>query len=420
MASRLGADVDDVRIHTDPAAAASARAVRANAYTVGRHIVFAPGAYKPDTDDGTRLLGHELAHVGQDRVSGAGRAVHRDGPSQGPITARSIFPYEQNQRVTVNHLIPDLLLNMIEGKNPALGGMFRQLVARTATVTTSTDDLVEAVIDVEPATTDRPARGSLAMRLVRSGSTFDLEFFEIDAQGNRTSLPGLPGLAARREGSSIALTGKVEGIDVGFVVGRGQNERETRLRATSPMELDLLSIESLGSARAGSAQERRIVSEAARSIGSARRTPRQRLSVSGGGLVLGSEPIAPLLGASWQMSFVPIRSLGSLGQVPIEVQLQYAPSRDFFARISSGAELSLAPLVPVNVRLVAGVAAASVHAEPGAPEAGRRVLLGPTVGGGLGYERGWFRTEVRYEYLWSLLERSPSAHALSLRIGAAF
>jgi hypothetical protein len=48
------------------------------------------------------------------------------------------------------------------------------------------------------------------------------------------------------------------------------------------------------------------------------------------------------------------------------------------------------------------------------------VLLGPSVGGGIGYERGWFRTEVRYEYLWNLLEQSPSAHALSLRIGAAF
>jgi hypothetical protein len=70
------------------------------------------------------------------------------------------------------------------------------------------------------------------MRLVRSGSTFDLEFLEIDDQGNRTSLPGLPGLAARRAGSSIALTGSGEGIDVGFVVGPVSKDREIRLRAT--------------------------------------------------------------------------------------------------------------------------------------------------------------------------------------------
>lgn len=62
---RFGRDFGSVRIHTGERAAASARAVQATAYTVGRDIVFARGAYAPGTPAGLRLLAHELAHVVQ-------------------------------------------------------------------------------------------------------------------------------------------------------------------------------------------------------------------------------------------------------------------------------------------------------------------------------------------------------------------
>ncbi|HVN06233.1 MAG TPA: DUF4157 domain-containing protein [Bryobacteraceae bacterium] len=52
-----------VRVHTDSQAAESARAVHADAYTVGSHIVFAPGQYAPATSAGRSLLAHELTHV---------------------------------------------------------------------------------------------------------------------------------------------------------------------------------------------------------------------------------------------------------------------------------------------------------------------------------------------------------------------
>src|SRR5919204_2854315 len=58
MEARFGADFSHVRIHQGTAAAASARAVDALAYTVGSHIVFGEG--QPATG---RLLAHELAHV---------------------------------------------------------------------------------------------------------------------------------------------------------------------------------------------------------------------------------------------------------------------------------------------------------------------------------------------------------------------
>src|SRR5213078_2012377 len=65
--AKLGHDFSDVRVHLDDAAAASAEAISANAYTSGREIVFAAGRYAPETPGGLRLLGHELAHVVQQR-----------------------------------------------------------------------------------------------------------------------------------------------------------------------------------------------------------------------------------------------------------------------------------------------------------------------------------------------------------------
>jgi hypothetical protein len=78
MSPRLGHDFSDVRIHTDARADASARAVGAWAYTVGRDVVFASGRYQPGAEDGRRLIAHELAHVAQQGASP--HVVRRDGP----------------------------------------------------------------------------------------------------------------------------------------------------------------------------------------------------------------------------------------------------------------------------------------------------------------------------------------------------
>jgi hypothetical protein len=65
MEARFGHDFSRVRVHTDAEAAASARAVNARAYTVGRDVVFGNGRYAPQTSAGRHLLAHELAHVVQ-------------------------------------------------------------------------------------------------------------------------------------------------------------------------------------------------------------------------------------------------------------------------------------------------------------------------------------------------------------------
>ena len=73
---RMGYDFSGVQIHTDGHAAQLARSVDALAFTVGRDIVFRAGQYRPETNEGKRLLAHELIHVVQQNQS-AGNMISR-------------------------------------------------------------------------------------------------------------------------------------------------------------------------------------------------------------------------------------------------------------------------------------------------------------------------------------------------------
>lgn len=70
MEARFGADFSGVRVHAGPDAAASAEALAATAFTVGRDIVFGAGRFAPETTAGRELLAHELAHVVQQSRGG--------------------------------------------------------------------------------------------------------------------------------------------------------------------------------------------------------------------------------------------------------------------------------------------------------------------------------------------------------------
>jgi hypoxanthine phosphoribosyltransferase len=63
MEAALGADFSTVRVHVAP----QAERIGAVAFTIGADIYFAPGRFQPDTVQGQQLLGHELAHVVQQR-----------------------------------------------------------------------------------------------------------------------------------------------------------------------------------------------------------------------------------------------------------------------------------------------------------------------------------------------------------------
>ena len=80
---RFGYDFSQIRVHTDTAAHASAASHDALAYAAGQDIVFANGQYQPHTTAGRWLIGHELAHVVQQRGStassrGAEGALEKD------------------------------------------------------------------------------------------------------------------------------------------------------------------------------------------------------------------------------------------------------------------------------------------------------------------------------------------------------
>jgi hypothetical protein len=81
----LGTDLSGVSIHTDPRAAASADAIGADAYAVGRNLVFSRGAYAPDTTAGRRLLAHELAHVVQQHGTGSAPPQLEIGRTDDPV-----------------------------------------------------------------------------------------------------------------------------------------------------------------------------------------------------------------------------------------------------------------------------------------------------------------------------------------------
>ncbi|HZI96382.1 MAG TPA: DUF4157 domain-containing protein [Actinomycetales bacterium] len=68
-----GAPMPAVRAHTGPTADRATRLLGAEAVTLGRDILFAPGRYDPITDRGRRLLAHELTHVAHQTAGGAVR-----------------------------------------------------------------------------------------------------------------------------------------------------------------------------------------------------------------------------------------------------------------------------------------------------------------------------------------------------------
>lgn len=65
--SSLGQDFSQVRIHTDHDAEQMNQRLSSRAFTHGRDVFFGRSQYQPESDEGSRLLAHELSHVVQQR-----------------------------------------------------------------------------------------------------------------------------------------------------------------------------------------------------------------------------------------------------------------------------------------------------------------------------------------------------------------
>lgn len=161
MESRFGHDFSQVRVHTGAKAAESARAINALAYTVGRNIVLGAGQYAPETNQGRRLLAHELMHtlqqgggVGPPYLAAAGFTIEPpDSPAESEADAvadrilnqseaslavaglhpvRSALPAVLRlQRRTAAEQIATVIRNAVEGLGTDEEAIFNALTGRT-------------------------------------------------------------------------------------------------------------------------------------------------------------------------------------------------------------------------------------------------------------------------------------------------
>jgi hypothetical protein len=87
MESRFGQDFGAVRVHTGAEAAAGAKALNAEAFTVGQDIAFAQSAFEPGTARGQQLVAHELTHVvQQEGATGAPAPEERPDRTPPPLS----------------------------------------------------------------------------------------------------------------------------------------------------------------------------------------------------------------------------------------------------------------------------------------------------------------------------------------------
>jgi len=91
-------DFSNVKIHTGKEAAASANDINAQAYTTGNHIVFNEGKYQPETNEGKKLLAHELTHVVQQSKSVQPRLIQRALITH-PTLANPNFVFEAEKKL---------------------------------------------------------------------------------------------------------------------------------------------------------------------------------------------------------------------------------------------------------------------------------------------------------------------------------
>jgi len=125
--SRFGHDFGQVRIHTGPKAAETARAVQARAYTVGSDIVFGANQIALPAAERRLLLAHELTHVVQQAgTSSPCHPIVQTAPGNGSET-----PSEDNafQNRTLQLARRSNIVRSLEEKANGFGFEFGGLIS---------------------------------------------------------------------------------------------------------------------------------------------------------------------------------------------------------------------------------------------------------------------------------------------------
>ena len=152
----------DVRVHAGPEAAGLARDANARAFTVGKHIVFGAGEYRPEVEQGRRLIAHELTHVLQQR--GGLHSVQRE------VLAEPAKPAAERTTASALEELRDLFQIRRSVGSPMILRIVEDLL-RTALA----GDLFEAttaLLDAEASSIKRTIEGggyTLEFRVNRSG-----------------------------------------------------------------------------------------------------------------------------------------------------------------------------------------------------------------------------------------------------------
>jgi len=443
--ARHGRDMGDVRVHTDAPAAASVAAVGARAYASGQHVAFARGAYEPGgMAAALPLLAHEIAHV-TETTRGAPGLRKQDEATPPAIAADSMIGLPAGTQVVITPSMEEWIFKLLSWQAPDVAGALGAVSNKRATVMTANPDTVEIRFDAPatiPAAGDQPAMtiSNLVLRLSRTApDTFDFVISGRVGEAART-LYEENGLTARAENGRFVLS---QGTDphlrltpAGSPTGQAQIEAFTApylvgqsswVRSKAPATVGLIGIEGLPAAPPGSNVAETAARRAIERAASQRRTPQSTLMLSGGimGGIAGPG-VDPLVSATYRYAFTPT-DLGNLVQVPLQLDVMYAPTTSVIGALSSGIGTSLEGLqVPINVRLTAGIAGGAIETAPppGSTEAGGPLapVLGPTFGLGAGYQAGWFRIEVRGDLLINALP-GPAPTVLpmtSLGLGGAF
>jgi hypothetical protein len=102
MEPRFGYDFSQVRVHSGAVAERSAQDLDAHAFTVGHDIVFGAGRLSPSTEDGRRLIAHELTHVVQQ--GDAAPVIRRQPASSDPEREAAIAEAKAVASVTTEQL----------------------------------------------------------------------------------------------------------------------------------------------------------------------------------------------------------------------------------------------------------------------------------------------------------------------------
>jgi hypothetical protein len=203
-----------VRLHTDSAAAESARIVHARAYTVGQDVVFGAGQYAPATSAGQRLLAHELGHVVQQR-NGA-PVLQRNSESVGELPTiqlrnRPVSAGRRSRQQSTSEVLPRVDVSFQDGTNRWMVTIDGILVAEVAVANKETPLEIRVDITDSAATITMRHHGDASLAAASDpGATirYSLTLCEIDMREgppNRAG-PTPPPVAGERATGTVDIS----------------------------------------------------------------------------------------------------------------------------------------------------------------------------------------------------------------------